>query len=73
MFIKEKDYIDFKITAEKLQSELEKLRKLPFLVGIEDLDDMTTFIFCKDEQFYAVDTIVTSNNLEKLKQDLLNK
>jgi hypothetical protein len=72
MFISREQYDEFKRTAAEMQQELEKLKKRPFLIGIERVGRVNKFTFSRDGENYVVETMgLLSDNLPEWKEKLI--
>lgn len=62
----------FQQTAAALQAELERVKKLPYLVSVERHGRVNKFLFCRDGELIEVETMgMLADNMPMWKEKLL--
>jgi hypothetical protein len=71
-FVSQKHLNELVDSAKQLLTELEQIKKRPFLMNVERAGRVNTFTFCRNGEFYKIETMgLMSDNLPEWKEKLL--
>lgn len=71
-FVSNKTLEEFKQASTRMNEELKKLEKKPYLVSIERVGRKNQFTFIKDGKTYVIESMgLLSDNISQWKEDLL--